>query len=95
MSLRIFVKEAIQLHRNIHLLKGDEDYYEDWMENYFQTYINRDVKKLFPKLNSIKYRRFIGMLSELSGTIINNFSVSNAGFHENEPAQFTLTGVNW
>lgn len=53
------------------VLKGDNDYYEDWMENYFQTYVNRDVKKLFPKLDSIKYRRFVQMLSELSGTIIN------------------------
>ena len=53
------------------VLKNDRDYYEDWMENYFQTYVNRDIRKLFPKLDSLKYRRFIGMLSDLSGTIIN------------------------
>ena len=42
-----------------------------WMNSYFDTYINRDVRKLFPKLNIEKYQRFIQMLSELSGTIIN------------------------
>lgn len=53
------------------VLKNSDTYFDDWMENYFQTYVNRDIKKLFPKLDSLKYRRFIGMLSELSGTIIN------------------------
>jgi len=48
-----------------------ENFFTHWMENYFQLYINRDVRKLFPKLDAIKYRRFIATLSELSGTIIN------------------------
>ena len=51
---------------------------DDWMENYFQTYINRDIRKLFPKLDSLKYRRFINMLSELSGTIINKAQVGRS-----------------
>lgn len=42
-----------------------------WMENYYQTYINRDIRRLFPRLDSIRYRRFIRMLASLSGTIIN------------------------
>jgi hypothetical protein len=42
-----------------------------WMENYYQTYINRDIRLLFPRLDSIRYRRFISMLASLSGTIIN------------------------
>jgi predicted AAA+ superfamily ATPase len=53
------------------VLKKNQEYFEDWMENYFQTYINRDIRRLFPKLDTLKYRRFISMLSELSGTIIN------------------------
>lgn len=53
------------------VLSDDNIFFENWMENYFQTYINRDIKKLFPKMDSIKFRRFISMLSELSGTIIN------------------------
>ena len=45
--------------------------YSVWMENYFRTYINRDIKKLFPRLDAIRYRRFVSMLSSLSGTIVN------------------------
>ena len=51
---------------------ADSDFaYSTWMENYYRTYINRDVKRLFPKLDSIRYRRFINMLASLSGTVIN------------------------
>ena len=53
------------------LLADDEYVYNVWMENYYQTYINRDIKKLFPRLDAIRYRRFVSMLSSLSGTIIN------------------------
>lgn len=53
------------------VLSENSEFYEHWMDNYFHTYINRDIRKLFPKLDSIKYRRFISTLSELSGTIIN------------------------
>ena len=50
----------------------EDDYaYNIWMENYYRTYVNRDVKKLFPRLDAIRYRRFVAMLSSLSGTIIN------------------------
>ena len=48
-----------------------EQKYFLWMQNYQQTYINRDVRKLFPRLDITKYKRFISMLSQLSGTIIN------------------------
>lgn len=51
---------------------ADSDFaYSAWMENYYQTYINRDIKQLFPRLDSIRYRRFVNMLASLSGTIIN------------------------
>ncbi|RLB88924.1 MAG: ATP-binding protein [Deltaproteobacteria bacterium] len=48
-----------------------ETAYYTWMDNYHKTYISTDIKRLYPKLDSIKYRRFIGMLAELSGTIVN------------------------
>ena len=50
---------------------SNKEFHQAWMENYYQTYIHRDIKNLFPKIDSIKYRRFIEMLSSLSGTIIN------------------------
>lgn len=52
--------------------------YSSWMEQYFRFYIERDIKKLFPKLDSVRFRRFISMLSELSGTIINRAEVGRS-----------------
>jgi len=52
-------------------LANDPFIHKNWMEQYFQTYVYRDIKNLFPKLDSTKYRRFIKMLSSLSGTIVN------------------------
>jgi len=49
-----------------------------WMNNYRDTYINRDVAKLFPNLNRQAYRRFLTMLCKLSGTIINKSQVGRA-----------------
>lgn len=53
------------------VLSQDAYAFSAWMENYYQTYINRDIQRLFPRLDSIRYRRFIRMLAALSGTIIN------------------------
>ncbi|WP_299983989.1 AAA family ATPase [Desulfobacula sp.] len=53
------------------ILENDRFFYATWMENYFQTYVQRDIRSLFPRLDLIKYQRFISMLSALSGTIIN------------------------
>ncbi len=52
-------------------LSADDFAYDAWMENYFRTYVDRDIRKLFPRLDAVRYRRFVGMLSSLSGTIIN------------------------
>ena len=53
------------------VLNNSELAYYAWMENYHKTYISTDIKRLYPKLDDIKYRRFINMLANLSGTIIN------------------------
>lgn len=60
------------------VLSGDGALYANWMENYRSTYINRDVAKLFPKLNLVVYQRFLSTLSALSGTIINKASIARA-----------------
>jgi predicted AAA+ superfamily ATPase len=52
-------------------LYGEDEFQLAWKENYFQTYVRRDIRNLFPRLDINKYRRFILMLSSLSGTIIN------------------------
>lgn len=42
-----------------------------WQQNYFQTYLNRDVLRMFPGLNAQKYTMFLQLLANLSGNIIN------------------------
>ena len=60
------------------VLQKDERFHELWMENYLETYVQRDIRALFPRLDLIKYRRFISMLSSLSGTIINRSQVGRS-----------------
>ena len=60
------------------LLKGGYDFHLDWMENYFNTYIDRDMRALFPKIDMPKYRRVIKMLSSVSGTIVNKAEIARS-----------------
>jgi len=60
------------------VIQDDEDYFLDWMENYFNTYINRDMRALFPKIDILKYQRVIKMLSSLSGTIVNKSEIGRS-----------------
>ena len=60
------------------VLEKNDRFYDAWMENYVQTYIQRDIRTLFPRLDLIKYQRFISMLSALSGTIINRSQVGRS-----------------
>lgn len=53
------------------VLADDRKFYDQWMADYRLNYVNRDVGKLFPKLNKVAYQRFLSILSKLSGTIIN------------------------
>jgi uncharacterized protein len=60
------------------VLEKKDRFFNLWMENYFQTFIQRDIRSLFPKLDLIKFRRFISMLSTLNGTIINRSQVGRS-----------------
>jgi len=60
------------------VLEKNDQFYDAWMENYIQTYIQRDIRTLFPRLDLVKYQRFISMLSALSGTIINRSQVGRS-----------------
>lgn len=65
-----------------------KSYWQDWMLQYRDLYLNRDIAALFPKLNKVNYRRFLQLLAKLSGTIINkadlarNLEVSQPTIHE-------------
>jgi uncharacterized protein len=56
-------------------LQSDPEFHSIWMAQYESTYVQRDIATLFPRLNSVNYRRFIRILSELSGTVINRSEV--------------------
>lgn len=60
------------------VLRGDNDFFLDWMENYFSTYINRDMRSLFPRIDILKYQRVIKMLSSISGTILNKSEIARS-----------------
>jgi len=60
------------------VLRADSDFFFDWMENYFNTYINRDMRSLFPRIDIIKYQRVIKMLSSISGTIVNKSELARS-----------------
>jgi len=60
------------------VLENDDRFFNTWMENYIQTYVQRDIRMLFPRLNLTIYQRFISMLSALSGTIINRSQVGRS-----------------
>lgn len=60
------------------VLNDSETFYLHWMENYENTYIYRDIARLYPRLNKIAYQRFLSMLCKLSGTIINKAELARA-----------------
>lgn len=56
----------------------DHTFFKFWMEDYKNTYINRDIARLYHKINRIAFRKFIDMLSQLSGTILNKSDVARS-----------------
>ena len=58
-------------------VRGKKDYYL-WMDNYRSTYLQRDIRRLFPRLDHSAFRTFLGMLARMSGTIINYAEVARA-----------------
>lgn len=60
------------------LNRSNEDFFFSWQENYIKTYIERDVRSLFPNLNLSAYKRFISMLAYSSGEILNKAKFASA-----------------
>ncbi len=59
-------------------LNPGETFRSHWTEQYLQTYFFRDVKRLFPGLNELRFRRFVELLGGLSGRILNTAEVARA-----------------
>ncbi len=60
------------------VIRENPSFHADWMENYFRTYINRDMRALFPRMDLLKYQRVIRMLSSLSGKILNKSEIARS-----------------
>jgi predicted AAA+ superfamily ATPase len=60
------------------VISADDRFHANWMQNYFDQYINRDIRALFPGLDIVKYRRVLAMLSTVSGTIINKAEIARS-----------------
>lgn len=59
-------------------LSPDERFRARWTEQYIQTYLHRDVRRLFPGLDEIRFRRFLELLGGLSGRVLNYAETARA-----------------
>lgn len=59
-------------------LKSNAQFHSAWMNQYVGTYLFRDVARLFPGINENRFRRFIQLLSGISGTVINYADVARS-----------------
>ena len=59
-------------------IHSDETFRSHWMEQYVQSYLFRDVKRLFPGLDELRFRRFLELLGGLSGRVLNFAEVARA-----------------
>ena len=57
-------------------LQNDTAFTDRWTDQYIQTYLYRDIGRLFPGLNAQRFRNFIQLLGGLSGQIINYAEVA-------------------
>ncbi len=59
-------------------LAHNDRFRETWTEQYIQSYLYRDVKRLFPGLDDIRFRRFLELLGGLSGRVLNYAETARA-----------------
>jgi predicted AAA+ superfamily ATPase len=52
-------------------LAGDSRFDERWTDQYMQTYLQRDMARLFPGLDQVRFRLFLQMLGGFSGDVLN------------------------
>lgn len=52
-------------------VKNSARFHSTWMDQYIRTYLYRDIGRLFPGLDQVRFQQFLQMLGNLSGSIIN------------------------
>jgi predicted AAA+ superfamily ATPase len=60
------------------LIEDNEIFYKQWMEQYVSSYINRDIRGLFPKLNIHAFKRFLILLAQFSGHQLNMMEMARS-----------------
>jgi predicted AAA+ superfamily ATPase len=58
--------------------RDDNDFWGPWFENYFLTYINRDLRRYFPGLDMEKYRLFLWMLRDFHAQMMNSAEIARS-----------------
>ncbi len=58
--------------------KLKNEFYNQWMENFLNNYILRDIRGLFQKLNIHNFRRFLLLLAQFSGHQLNMSNMARA-----------------
>lgn len=53
-------------------VRDQPDLQKLWQQNYIDTYLMRDISTLFPRMDRNRYRQLILLLTQASGTILNN-----------------------
>ncbi len=51
--------------------RKDQKFFINWMENYHSTYLKRDIRSLFPGIKLPTYQKFLSMLADSSGNLLN------------------------
>jgi uncharacterized protein len=59
------------------LYSGQKDR-DEWFHSYLATYVERDLRRLFPRLNMQNYKLFLSMLAQLQGKLINMSDIARA-----------------
>lgn len=57
-------------------IKNDKLFFNLWSEQYINQYIYRDIKRLFPKINEIRYRKLINILASQTSQILNQSTIA-------------------
>jgi predicted AAA+ superfamily ATPase len=59
-------------------VRGEDRFRSLWTEQYVRSYLERDVGRLFPGIDSTRFRLFLQTLASLSGSIINYSEVARS-----------------
>lgn len=59
-------------------LENSQRFSQVWMDQYIETYVYRDIARLFPNLNKERFRKFVRLLSSLSGNVLNYSDIARS-----------------